>query len=76
MIIMERFALQKLITWKSSKHRKPLILKGVRQVGKTWLLKELGRRQYESIAYFNFDEQPELAQFFTTTKDTKEFCKI
>ena len=46
-----------------------MILKGVRQTGKTWLLKELGRREYSSVAYFNFDEQPELAQFFTATKD-------
>lgn len=46
-----------------------MILKGVRQVGKTWILKEFGRRYYESTAYFNFDENEEYKQFFETTKD-------
>ncbi|HBT65969.1 MAG TPA: ATPase, partial [Ruminococcaceae bacterium] len=66
---MERFILSELIKWKESKYRKPLILKGVRQVGKTWILKEFGRRYYEDIAYFNFDENLEYRQFFETTKD-------
>jgi len=66
---MERFILNDLIKWKNSKYRKPLILKGVRQVGKTWILKEFGDRYYENIAYFNFDENPEYKQFFQTTKD-------
>ena len=66
---MERFILNDLIKWKNSKYRKPLILKGVRQVGKTWILKEFGSRYYENIAYFNFDENPEYRQFFQTTKD-------
>lgn len=43
--------------------------KGVRQVGKTWILKEFGRRYYENTAYFNFDENEEYKQFFETTKD-------
>ena len=46
---MERFVLKKLVDWKESPYRKPLILKGVRQVGKTWVLKEFGRRYYENI---------------------------
>ena len=46
---MERFILNDLIKWKNSKYRKPLILKGVRQVGKTWILKEFGSRYYENI---------------------------
>ena len=53
---MERFILEKLLEWKNSPYRKPLILKGVRQVGKTWILKEFGRLYYENTAYFNFDE--------------------
>lgn len=61
--------MDKLIKWKESKYRKPLILKGVRQVGKTWLLKEFGKLYYENIAYFNFDENEEYRQFFETTKD-------
>lgn len=66
---MERLILGELLKWKKSKHRKPLILKGVRQVGKTWILKEFGNRYYENIAYFNFDENEEYKQFFETTKD-------
>ncbi len=61
--------LNKLLEWKNSRYRKPLILKGVRQVGKTWILKEFGKRCYENIAYFNFDENEEYKQFFETTKD-------
>lgn len=66
---MERLILSKLFDWKNSPYRKPLILKGVRQVGKTWLLKEFGKRYYENTAYFNFDENEEYKQFFETTKD-------
>ncbi len=66
---MERLIMKDLLKWKNSKHRKPLILKGVRQVGKTWALREFGRRYYENTAYFNFDEHEEYRQFFETTKD-------
>lgn len=66
---MERLILTDLLKWKESKHRKPLILKGVRQVGKTWILKEFGSRYYRNIAYFNFDEHEEYKQFFEKTKD-------
>lgn len=47
---MERFVLNELLEWKNSPYRKPLILKGVRQVGKTWILKEFGKRYYENTA--------------------------
>ena len=67
---MERFILKKLMDWKNSPYRKPLILKGVRQVGKTWILKEFGRRCYENTAYFNFDENEEYKQFFETGQRT------
>ena len=66
---MERQILSRLNFWKESSHRKPLILKGARQVGKTWALKELGRRSYENVAYFNFEEHSEYKQFFEKTKD-------
>lgn len=66
---MKRIILDKLLSWKKSPYRKPLILKGVRQVGKTWILKEFGRQFYDNVAYFNFDENPELKQFFQITKD-------
>ena len=66
---MERLLMDKLVQWKNSTYRKPLILKGVRQVGKTWILKEFGKRYYENTAYFNFDENMEYKQFFETTKE-------
>ena len=56
-------------------YRKPLILKGVRQVGKTWILKEFGKRYYENTAYFNFDENEEYKQFFETTKDVNRILQ-
>jgi predicted AAA+ superfamily ATPase len=60
---------QKLIEWKNSPGRKPLLLQGVRQVGKTWSLKTFGKEEFENVAYFNFDEQPDLKQFFLVSKD-------
>lgn len=66
---MERFILNKLLEWKNSPYRKPLILKGVRQVGKTWILKEFGKKYYDNVAYFNFDENEDYKQLFETTKD-------
>jgi predicted AAA+ superfamily ATPase len=68
-IVLERLIMEKLAAWKGAKYRKPLILKGVRQVGKTWILKEFGMRYYSNTAYFNFDESVEYKQFFETTKD-------
>ena len=56
-------------------YRKPLILKGVRQVGKTWILKEFGKRYYDNTAYFNFDENEEYKQFFETTKDVNRILQ-
>jgi len=72
---MERLILNDLLKWKNAKYRKPLILKGVRQVGKTWILKEFGKRYYENIAYFNFDENEEYKQFFETTKDVERILQ-
>lgn len=72
---MERLILKRLLAWKESPYRKPLILKGVRQVGKTWILKEFGRNYYENTAYFNFDEHEEYQQFFDTTKDIERILQ-
>lgn len=72
---MERTILKKLAEWKASPTRKPLILQGVRQVGKTWLLKEFGRRTYDNTAYFNFDENEELKSLFETTKDVQRLLQ-
>lgn len=64
-----------LCEWKEQKNRKPLILQGARQVGKTWLLKEFGRSNFDDVAIFNFDENPELKQFFIHTKDVKRILE-
>lgn len=72
---MKRFIINKLSDWKNSPYRKPLILKGIRQVGKTWILKEFGRLHYENTAYFNFDENEEYRQFFETTKDVNRILQ-
>lgn len=65
----------KLIDWKASTNRKPLIIRGARQVGKTFSLLNFGNRNFEQTAYFNFDEQPELMQFFSNTKDVHRILK-
>lgn len=72
---MQRFIMKKLIDWKNSKDRKPLILKGARQVGKTYILKEFGKTNYEDVAYFNFDHDDGLEQLFTNTKDPKRILE-
>ena len=61
---VERIAYKSLINWKNSPQRKPLILRGARQVGKTWLLKEFGRREYTSFVYINCDKEPFAADLF------------
>lgn len=72
---MKRLIMDRLVNWKNSPYRKPLILKGVRQVGKTWILKEFGRLHYDNVAYFNFDENPEYKQFFELTKDVNRILQ-
>ena len=66
---MKRFIMDSLIKWKNSNDRKPLILRGARQVGKTYILKEFGANYYESVSYFNFDYDDGLAGLFSNTKD-------
>lgn len=66
---MERKILNDLCKWKDSKRRKPLILRGARQVGKTWVLQEFGKRYFSDYLYINFERQEEFKQFFQLTKD-------
>jgi predicted AAA+ superfamily ATPase len=66
---IKRAIRKKLTAWNQSPDRKPLILQGARQVGKTWLLKHFGASEFDDVAYFNFEEQPDLKQFFQNTKD-------
>jgi predicted AAA+ superfamily ATPase len=64
---MERFLYQQLLAWKSNEDRKPLLLQGARQVGKTFLLKEFAGREYRDCAYFNFEQNPELGKLFDSS---------
>ena len=77
---MERDIVASLVSWKESRKRKPLILRGARQVGKTWALKEFGNRNYEQVAYFSLEklspERPsEYAQFFEMTNDPRRIIE-
>ena len=63
---MERFAFKQLIEWKNRSDRKPLIVSGARQIGKTWLIKEFGRKEYEQLAYINFESSSALKNAFRT----------
>lgn len=54
---MYRKVIEKMLEWKDSEDRKPLILKGARQVGKTWLMKTFGKEYYKNFVYINFDEE-------------------
>jgi hypothetical protein len=67
--MMFRNAMHDLISWKADKDRKPLIIRGARQVGKTWLMKEFGRTQYEKCAYINFDNNERMASLFSGNLD-------
>ena len=72
---MQRFITEKLKKWKENDQRKPLILKGARQVGKTYILKEFGNNYYENTAYFNFDHDEGLKDLFLNTKEPKRIIE-
>ena len=72
---MKRFILNELIKWKESKYRKPLIVKGKRQIGKTYILKQFGEENYEGVAYFNFDHDKDLYNLFNDTKNPKRILE-
>lgn len=67
---MYRIAIQKLLKWKENKYRKPLIIEGARQVGKTWLMKEFGKHAYRNTVYINFDANSRMAELFASDLDT------
>ena len=73
---MKRNAIQELVAWKSSEDRKPMVLKGARQVGKTWLMKEFGQNYYDSYVYFNFDEEDELKSIFEANKNPQRIIEL
>lgn len=68
---MYRTAIEKLYRWKEGKHRKPLIIEGARQVGKTWLMKEFGSRAYADSVYINFDSNSGMAELFASDLNTE-----
>lgn len=68
---MYRIAIESLLKWKQNKYRKPLIIEGARQVGKTWLMKEFGKQAYENTVYINFDSNPEMADLFASDLNTE-----
>lgn len=68
---MYRMAMENLLAWKQSRRRKPLIIEGARQVGKTWLMKEFGRQAYGDTVYINFDSNARMAELFASNLDTK-----
>ncbi len=67
---MYRIAIEKLYRWKESRRRKPLIIQGARQVGKTWLMKEFGRSAYRDMIYINFDSNSRMAELFASDLNT------
>ena len=68
---MERLMNAQLNQWRQNPNRKPLVLKGVRQCGKTWLLTEFGEQNYSDVAVFNFEENPSLCSIFEQDLDVK-----
>ncbi len=73
---MKRDIYKQLEAWKRSTRRKPLILNGARQVGKTYALKHFGKTSYEKVAYLNFEKDEKLSQYFEGTLDPKQLIKI
>lgn len=73
---MKRDAISDLIHWKNSEDRKPLVMRGARQVGKTWLMQEFGKNYYHSVVYFNFDEEDALKSIFETNKNPQRIIEL
>lgn len=69
---MYRDAIKSLYEWKENQHRKPLIIEGARQVGKTWLMKEFGKEAYKNTVYINFDSDRMLSELFSANLNPKK----
>lgn len=72
---MKRYAIDELVKWKNSNRRKPLVIEGARQVGKTWLVKEFASLYYDDIAYVNFEALKYLRGLFATDFDTERIME-
>lgn len=75
MVEIRRNIIEKLKIWKEEKTRKPILLKGARQIGKTWVMETFGRECFQYCAYFNFDRQEELKSVFRTSKSPERIIK-
>lgn len=73
---MNRLLIQGMVAWKNSKNRKPLIIQGARQVGKTWLMKEFGKREFEQVVYLNFENSSRLSQLFAVDFNIERIITI
>ena len=73
---MNRVLIKEMVAWKNSKNRKPLIIQGARQVGKTWLMKEFGKREFDQVVYLNFESSSRLSQLFTVDFDIERIIAI
>ena len=73
---MRRTAFEDLAAWKESPDRKPLVIRGARQVGKTWLMRQFGAQCYKNVVYFNFDEDIDLASVFEANKDPHRIVEL
>lgn len=72
---MYRNQIQNLVKWKNSKNKKPLIIRGARQVGKTWLMKEFGENYYDNCAYINLDNNSRMEQLFSGDLDVERIIQ-
>lgn len=73
---LKRDIMERLLRWKNSEYRKPLIIQGARQIGKTWIMKKFGELHYDNVAYLNFDASEELCREFENTKDPSRLLGI
>ena len=71
MFKMDRVIYKELVNWKNRPSRKPLLVQGARQVGKTYAIKAFGKAEFSNCIYMNFDENPEFKDFFQNTKDVQ-----
>ena len=73
---IRRDIMDRLVQWKVSARRKPLVIQGARQIGKTWIMRKFGALHYEHVAYFNFDASEELCREFERTKEPSRLLGI
>lgn len=73
---IEREIEKELVKWKNSEFRRPLLIQGARQIGKTWVMKRFGEKYYQNVAYFNFDSNEELSSEFKRTKHPERILEI